>query len=152
MGLSVPPLLRTGLVAASLLGCGAGCSSVRGTAIPTGAHRYAPYAGPVAIYAAGNAPPNTTDLGVVEVHATNQEATIDTLFPIFVQKVAQLGGNAAVLDRISARFDMVPYGHWETFYYPCGYATCSGMRYMSARDEVMVVSMHGRALRAAEAR
>jgi hypothetical protein len=130
----------------------AGCSSVRGTAIRTGAQQYGPHTGPVAVYTLANPPPGAVDLGVVEVHASNQEATIETLFPAFVQKVAQLGGNAAVVDGIKARFEMVPYGHWETFYYPCGYSTCSSMRYISSRDEVMVVSMHGRAMRSGDAR
>jgi hypothetical protein len=143
----LPCVLGAALFAGSMA-----CTSVRGTAIATGSQRYAPHTGPIVVYAAGNGPPSALDLGVVEVHASNQDATIDALFPVFVQKVAQLGGNAAVVDRISARFDVVPYGHWETYYYPCGYATCTGMRYMSMRDEVMVVSMHGRALRAAEAR
>lgn len=131
---------------------GVGCSSVGGSAVRTGPLHLAPHSGPVAIYTGGNAPPGATDLGVVEVHASNQDATIDTLFPLFVQKVAQLGGDGAVIDGIRAKFDVLPYGHWETYYYPCGYSMCSGMRYIGARDEVMVVSMYGRAVRLGGAR
>jgi hypothetical protein len=127
-----------------------GCSSASGTAIRTGPLALPPHTGPVAVYAGGATPPGAADLGVVEVHGANQDATIDTLFPLFVQKVAQLGGDAAVVDGIRAKFDVVPYGHWETYYYPCGYAMCSGMRYLGARDEMMVVSMFGRAMRRAE--
>ena len=104
------------------------------------------YAGPVAIYSTGQAPPGAVDLGVVEVHASQQEGTVDVLMPQFVRKVAQIGGNVAVIDGIRARFELVGRSQIETFYYTCALgATCAGTRVYTANDEVMVVSVFGRA-------
>lgn len=123
-----------------------GCSSVGGSAIRTGPVQLPAYAGPVAVYSAGQAPPGAVDLGVVEVHAAQQEATIDTLMPQFVYKVAQIGGNVAVIDGVRARFELVGRSHVETFYYTCNMgATCAGTRVYAANDEVMIVSVFGRA-------
>lgn len=135
-------------IAAALLATagGAGCSSVGGSAIRTGPVQLPAYSGPVAIHPTGEAPPGAVDLGVVEVHATQQEGTVDTLLPQFVRRVAQIGGNVAVIDGIRARFELVGRTHIETFYYTCGMgATCAGTRVYSANDEIMVVSMYGRA-------
>ena len=140
--------VRVGVVlAVAALGLGsAGCSSIGGSAIRTGPVQLPAYAGPVAIYSTGQAPPGAVDLGVVEVHASQQEATVDTLLPQFVRKVAQIGGNVAVVDGIRARFELVGRTHVETFYYTCGLgATCAGTRVYAANDEVMVVSIFGRA-------
>jgi hypothetical protein len=105
------------------------------------------YSGPVAIYAMGQPPPGAVDLGVVEVHAAQQEATVDTLLPQFVRKVAQIGGNVAVIEGTRARFDLAGRTHVETFYYTCGMgATCAGTRVYSTNDEIMIVSMFGRAM------
>jgi hypothetical protein len=123
-----------------------GCSSIGGSAIRTGPVQLPAYTGPVAIYSTGQAPPGAVDLGVVEVHASQQEATVDTLMPQFVRKAAQIGGNVAVVDGIRARFELVGRTHIETFYYTCGLgATCAGTRVYAANDEVMVVSVYGRA-------
>lgn len=134
----------------AILGCAlalGGCSSIGGSAIRTGPVQLPAYAGPVAIYAMGQPPPGAVDLGVVEVHAAQQEATVDTLLPQFVRKVAQIGGNAAVIEGIRARFDVAGRTHVETFYYTCGLgATCAGTRVYSTNDEIMVVSMFGRAM------
>jgi hypothetical protein len=124
-----------------------GCSSVGGSAIRTGAVQLPAYSGPVAIYATGTPPAGAIDLGVVEVHAAQQEGTVDTLLPQFVQKVAQIGGNIAVIEGVRARFDLVGRMHVETFYYTCGLGmTCAGQRVYSGNDEVMVVAMFGRAM------
>jgi hypothetical protein len=124
----------------------AGCSSVGGSAIRTGPVQLPAYTGPVAIYSAGQAPPGAVDLGVVEVHAAQQEGTVDTLMPQFVRKVAQIGGNVAVVDGVRARFELVGRTHVETFYYSCGLgATCAGTRVYAANDELMMVSIFGRA-------
>ena len=123
-----------------------GCSSVGGSAIRTGPVQLPAYTGPVAIYSTGQAPPGAVDLGVVEVHAAQQEATVDTLMPQFVRKAAEIGGDIAVVDGIRARFELVGRTHVETFYYTCGLgATCAGTRVYAANDEVMVVSVFGRA-------
>jgi hypothetical protein len=134
------------LAFAGLAAASAGCSSIGGSAIRTGPVQLPSYTGPVAIYSTGQAPPGAVDLGVVEVHATQQEATVDTLMPQFVRKVAQIGGNVAVVDGIRARFELVGRTHIERFYYTCGLgATCAGTRVYAANDEVMVVSVFGRA-------
>jgi hypothetical protein len=123
-----------------------GCSSLGGSAIRTGPVQLAAYAGPVSIYSTGQPPPGAVDLGVVEVHAAQQEGTVETLMPQFVRKVAQIGGNVAVVDGIRARFELIGHTHVETFYYTCGLgATCAGTRVYAANDEVMVVSVFGRA-------
>ena len=123
-----------------------GCTSVGGSAVRTGPVSLPAYAGPVAVYSTGQAPPGAVDLGVVEVHAAQQEATIDTLMPQFVQKVAQIGGNVAVIDGVRARFELIGRSHVETFYYTCNMgATCAGTRVYAANDEVMIVSVFGRA-------
>jgi hypothetical protein len=125
---------------------GAGCSSIGGSAIRTGPVQLPSYSGPVAIYSTGQPPPGAADLGVVEVHAAQQEGTVDTLMPQFVRKIAQIGGNVAVIDGVRARFELVGRTHIETFYYTCGLgATCAGTRVYAANDEIMVVSIFGRA-------
>ncbi|AKU99932.1 hypothetical protein AKJ09_06596 [Labilithrix luteola] len=130
-------------IAALMIG---GCSSVGGSAVRTGSVQLPAYAGPVAIYAANKPPANAVDLGIVEVHATQQEATVDTLLPQFVRKVAEIGGNVAVVDGVRARFELVGRTQVETFYYTCGLgATCAGQRVYAANDELMLVSMFGHA-------
>jgi hypothetical protein len=124
-----------------------GCTSVGGSAIRTGPVQLPAYAGPVAIYSLGQPPPGAVDLGVVEVHAAQQEATVDILLPQFLRKVAQIGGNVAVIEGMRARFDIAGRTHVETFYYTCGMgATCAGTRVYSTNDEIMIVSMFGRAM------
>jgi hypothetical protein len=118
-----------------------------GSAVRTGANQLPSYAGAVAIYGVGEPPPGAIDLGVVEVHALQQEGTVDALLPMFVRKVASIGGNIAVIDGVRARFDFVGRNQVETFYYTCGTgATCGGTRVYSSNDEVMIVSMFGRAM------
>ncbi|MBX3215949.1 MAG: hypothetical protein KF850_28170 [Labilithrix sp.] len=137
-------LLSTVLAAAL---AATGCSSAGGSAIRTGPVQLPAYAGPVAIYAMGQPPPGAVDLGVVEVHASQQEGSIDALLPQFVRKVAQIGGNVAVIDGTRARFELAGRSHVETFYYTCGTgATCAGTRVYSTNDEIMTVSMFGRAM------
>jgi hypothetical protein len=124
-----------------------GCSSVGSSAVRTGPLRLPPHVGAVALYSAGE-PVEGADLGVVEVHAAQNEATIDTLLPIFVQKVAQIGGNAAVVESVRAHFELVSHPHVETYTYSCGYgATCTGTRVYAVNDEVMVVTIQGHAVR-----
>jgi hypothetical protein len=82
------------------------------------------------------------------VHAAQGEATIDALLPVFVQKVAQIGGNAAVVENVHARFEIVAHPHVETYTYACGYnSTCTGTRMYSMNDEIMIVSLRGHAVR-----
>lgn len=123
-----------------------GCSSVGGSAIRTGPVQLPAYSGPVAIYSSGQQPPGAVDLGIVEVHGAQDEGTVDTLLPQFVRKVAEIGGDVAVVDGIRARFELVGRAQVETFYYTCGLRmTCAGTRVYSANDELMIVSIFGRA-------
>jgi len=115
-----PPLSR--LIAYALVAASAavGCSSVGASAVRTGPLRLPPHVGAVELYAAGEQVAGA-DLGVIEVHAAQSEATIDTLLRVFVQKVAQIGGNAAVVESVRARFEIVSHPHVETYTYACGY-------------------------------
>ena len=133
--------------AALVLASALGCSSVGASAVRTGPLHLPPHVGAVELYAAGEQV-NGADLGVVEVHAAQSEGSIETLLPVFVQKVAQIGGNAAVVESVRARFEIVAHPHVETYTYACGYnATCTGTRMYSMNDEVMVVSIKGHAVR-----
>lgn len=139
--------LGTALLVSALASGFVGCSSVGGSAIRTGPVQLPAYAGPVAIYALGKPPAGAVDLGIVEVHAAQQEATVDTLLPQFVRKVAQIGGNAAIIEGTRARFEIAGRTHVETFYYTCGLgATCAGSRVYATNEEIMIVSMFGRAM------
>jgi hypothetical protein len=140
----VPVLLRaTGAVCAALA---VACSSTGGSAIRTGPLQLPAHVGAVALYSAGEQVEGT-DVGVVEVHAAQGEATIDSLVPLFVQKAAQIGGNAAVIDTVSARFQIANVPHMETYSFSCGRGSlCVGQRMYSVGDEMMIVSIQGRAV------
>lgn len=126
----------------------AGCGTVRGAAVRTGGHYIPPHNGPVAVYASGKTPAGALDLGVVEVHSVEGEGTLEELFPVFVRKVADIGGDAAVLDTIDTHFEVVMRPYRETFYYSCGRgASCVGSRMIPLNDEILYVSLRGRAYR-----
>jgi hypothetical protein len=128
-----------------------GCSSVGASAVPTGAARLPPYSGAVAIFLA-HEPAGAAELGVVEVHASQSEATVDALLPLFVRKAAALGANAVVVDEVQTYFDVVTHAYPETYAAPCGWrSTCYGSRVVPVNDEVMTISMRGRAMRIPEA-
>jgi len=122
----------------------AGCSTIGGTAIPTGSLHLPAHYGEVAIYTTG-APQNATELGLVEVHAEGSEANVEALFLPFVQKVAGLGGDAAVIESIEASYALVTSMHVETYTYPCGYVTCTSTRMVPTTTEVVTVRIAGRA-------
>jgi hypothetical protein len=125
----------------------AGCSSLGASAVRTGPMVLPAYAGPVAIYASGQAPAGQ-ELGVVDVQGMESEATVQTLLPLFVQKAAQIGGNAAVLDRVDANFETYWVPHLETYAVPCGFrGTCFRSRMYNTSSEVMTVHLRGRAFR-----
>jgi hypothetical protein len=147
LGLGPPaPNPRAGALFAFALAA-TGCSSVGASAVRTGPLHLSPHVGPVALYAAGE-PVSGADLGLVEVHAAQNEATIETLLPLFVQKAAQIGGNAAVVESVRARFEIVTHPQIETYTYACGYnATCTGTRTYAINDEVMLVTIRGHAVR-----
>ncbi len=137
------PLLVLAIAATLASG---GCSSVAGSAVHTGAVRPQPYAGVVALYASGVTPPGVEQVGVVEVHAAEGEATVEALLPVFVRKVTQLGGTIAVLDSTDTRFDIVPVPHTESYAVPCGYrGMCFASRTIITNAEVMTLTLRGRA-------
>jgi hypothetical protein len=136
--------LSQGLGVACLVAT-SGCSSVGSSAVRTGPYHLPPRSGAVGIFSTVP-PPGSQDLGVVEVHAYNNEGTVETLLPVFAQRVAQLGGNAALIQAVSARFEMVQRLQMESYAYPCGYYTCTGTRWLPVYNEVMVVAMTGHAM------
>jgi hypothetical protein len=125
----------------------AGCGTVGGSAVRTGPVALPSYTGDVAIYQVQRPPADAVELGVVEVHGVHYEATVGELLPAFARKVASIGGNIAVVDGVRARFDRVARNQVETFYYTCGLRyTCAGTRVYTLNDEIMTVSMYGRAM------
>ncbi len=122
-----------------------GCSSVGTSAVRTGPQVLAPRVGAVYLYTPGRVPEGT-QLGLVEVHASGSEATIDALTPIFVRKAASLGANAAVLEQVKSDFAFVSRPYIETYSFPCGFRTCMGSRMFAQTDEMMTVTLRGRAL------
>jgi hypothetical protein len=139
-------IARVVAVCAFLLAC-VGCTSVGGSAVRTGPLRLPPHVGAVALFAA-NRPAAATEVGVVEVHAEQSEATIETLLPLFVQKVAALGGDGAVVDAVETTFRLGTYWHTETYTYQCAWrATCVGTRTYPVTEEIMHLSMRGRAVK-----
>ncbi len=108
-----------------------------------------PHLGSFVVMAAGM-PDGATELGVVEVHGTQREGAIDVLLPLFVEKAAGLGGDAAIVDAVEARFEIVERPRAETYTYPCGFqGVCTGTRFYDTSEEVMVVRMRGRAMKLA---
>jgi hypothetical protein len=129
-----------------------GCSSVGGSAVRTGPLRLPPHVGAVAIFAA-NRPASAVEVGVVEVHASQSEANVETLLPAFVAKVAAVGGDGAVIDAVETHFHIGTYWHTDTYSYRCGWhSTCIGTRTYPVNEEIMVLSMRGRAVKLGGAR
>jgi hypothetical protein len=129
------------MAVASVLVAASGCSSVGSSAVRAGPVTMPPYAGPVALYAAGY-PAQGTELGFVEVHGSNTEGGIESLVPLFVERVAQLGGNAAVIDDVRAYFEIIPHPYSSAYGY--GWHLVFAPPH-AINDEVMIVSMRGRA-------
>jgi hypothetical protein len=127
------------------LGFFSGCETASGSAIATGPLRLPPNMGPIALYAT-EIPVGARELGVVEAHAYGEEGTVENLLPIVAQKTAQLGGNAVVVDAVHAEFHFVERAIVESYTYPCGWRTCVGTRVIPAAEEVMIVTMQGRAM------
>lgn len=145
-----PLLGRIALLVVALGAAGSfGCSSVRSSAIRTGPLHLPSRSGAVGIYTTAP-PPQARDLGFVEVHAYGPEdGAIENLLPVFARRVAELGGNAAFIQDVRARFQIVNYMRPESYTYGCWPARwCVGTRMYPTASEVMVVSMTGRAMTA----
>jgi hypothetical protein len=126
-----------------------GCDSASGSAIRTGPLHLPPNLGPISLYAT-EIPVGARELGLVEAHAYGEEGVVENLLPIVAQKTAQLGGNAVVIDSVHADFRIVERAIVESYTYPCGWHTCVGTRLIPAAEEVMIVTMQGRALSVTE--
>ncbi|WP_394825717.1 hypothetical protein [Pendulispora albinea] len=121
---------------------------MRSNASRTGALKLPARSGAVGIYTM-SPPPGADDLGIVEVQARGDNSAVETLLPEFARRVAELGGNAAWIEQVSARFQIVSYMA-RGIGYTCGPRdACLGASatYPYPR-EIMVVSMRGHALRA----
>jgi hypothetical protein len=131
----------------------AGCSSLSGSAIRTGPLVLPPYVGAVSLYASGQVPTEAAghevrELGAVEVRGAEGDSEVGTLLPLLVQKAAEIGGNAVVLDSVDARFDTYITPHIETYMIPCGYRrSCYQTRRFLTSSEVLIVSLRGRAFK-----
>ena len=99
---------------------------------------------PIRVFA-GGAVPEGAEIGPVEVHGVDSQGHIDVLTGMFVDKVAQLGGNAAVIDAVVPRFEIPEHARLETWSYPCATGVCTRQRLYEANEELLVVSLRGRA-------
>ncbi|HWL88423.1 MAG TPA: hypothetical protein VNO21_21620 [Polyangiaceae bacterium] len=138
------------LVGAMVFAGGVGCSSVQSSAIRTGPLYLPPRSGPVGIYTA-NAPAGGRDLGFVEVHGIGDDGAIETLLPEFARRVADLGGNAAYVQTVTAHFEIVNYFWYRGTGYGCWRGRwCAGTTHTGypSAEEVVVISMQGRAMTA----
>jgi len=92
-------------------------------------------------------PPNTRVVGFVEVHAVQDEANIQTLMPVFIRRVAQLGGSGGVVDHVLTGYEWRTEMRYESFAYPCGFrATCYGSHLVPYTYEVRFLTIQGRAI------
>jgi hypothetical protein len=135
------------LAAASLaISCGIGCSSVGSSALRTDGMPPRANMGPVRVYAIAP-PPNTRVVGVVEVHAVQDEANLQTLMPVFLRRVRELGGSGGVVDHVLTGYEWRTEMRYESFAYRCGYrATCYGSHLVPFTYEVRYLTIQGRAI------
>jgi len=136
------PALICGLL---LLG-GVGCSSIGSSAVRTdGAYR-GRHMGAVRVYAV--MPPNGVRvIGMVEVHAVNEEANVEALMPVFMKRVADIGGTGGVVDQLQTHYEWRTEYRTESYSYPCGYrSTCWGTRIVPYTYQIRILSIQGRAL------
>jgi hypothetical protein len=122
-----------------------GCSSLGGSSIPLGVARN-PYIGGVSLHTMGVPPAGARSVGQVEVHGSEGEASLELLVPLFVAKVAELGGNAAVIERVDSQFQTVWLPTLASSFEYCGYrARCLRTRTVSYPQEVMTLVIRGQA-------
>jgi len=102
------------LLAAVLLAGAVGCSSVGSSAVRTDGAYSHKHHGPVRIYAV--VPPGGVRvIGMVEVHAINQEANFETLMPVFMKRVADIGGTGGVVDHVNTQYEVRTEYRTETY-------------------------------------
>jgi hypothetical protein len=123
-----------------------GCSSVGSSAVRTDGAIPRANVGGVRVYGVTQ-PANTRVIGVVEVHAIQDEANLETLMPVFVQRVAQLGGTGGVIDNVLTGYEWRTEMRMESYSYPCGFRhTCFSSRMMPYTYEVRFLTIQGRAI------
>jgi hypothetical protein len=107
--------------------------------------------GAVRIYAV--VPPDGVRVvGTVEVHAVNDEANIETLMPVFMKRIADLGATGGTIDHVQTGYEMRTEYRTESFAVPCGYRqTCWSSRIVPYTFQVRILSIQGRALLPADA-
>ena len=133
--------------AGSLLLSGAvGCSSVGSSAVRTDGAYTQKHHGPVRVYAVVP-PEGVRVIGMIEVHALNQEANFETLMPVFMKRVADIGGTGGVVDHVNTQYEVRTEYRTESYAVPCGYrATCYQTRIVPYQYQVRILSIRGRAL------
>ena len=125
---------------------GVGCSSVGSSAVRTDGAHTGRHVGAVRVYAI-MPPDGVRVVGVVEVHAMNEEANVETLMPVFMKRVADIGGTGAVVDQLQTHYEIRTEYRHESYSYPCGYRqTCWGTRIVPYQHQVRILSIQGRAI------
>lgn len=136
--------VRLAMIIAALLGIG--CSSVGSSAIRTDGGWTQKHHGAVRIYAV--IPPDAVRvIGAIEVHAINQEANIETLMPVFMKRVADIGGTGGIVDNIVTHYEIRTEYRTESYAVPCGYrSTCWQTRIVPYQYQIRILRIEGRAL------
>jgi hypothetical protein len=134
------------LAAVAILAGAFGCSSVGSSAVRTDGSYAQKHHGPVRIYAV--VPPDSVRvIGMIEVHAINQEANFEMLMPVFMKRVADIGGTGGVVDHVNTHYELRTEYRTESYAVPCGYrATCYQTRIVPYQYQVRILSIQGRAL------
>jgi len=130
----------------ALLAPSTGCTSVSSSAIRTDGMPARKHVGGVRIYTV-LPPENVRVVGVVEVHALNDEANVARLMPEFIRRVAELGGTGAIVDHITTSYETRNEVRAESYSYPCGFRqSCWGTRFVPYTVTLRLLSIDGRAL------
>ena len=135
-----------GILSLLALALATGCTSVSSSAIRTDGLTPRRHIGAVRIYAV--VPPvNVRVVGVVEVHAVNEEANVERLVPEFMRRVAELGGTGAVIDHVTTTFEVRNEVRAESYAYSCGFRqSCWGTRFVPYSVTIRVLRIDGRAI------
>lgn len=122
------------------------CSSVGSSAVRVDGGLPQRHLGAVRIYAL-TPPPNVRVVGVVEVHAVNDEANVEKLMPVFMRRVADIGATGGVIDQVVTRFELRTEMRPVSYSYPCGFRhTCWGTRFEPYTYTLRTLSIQGRAI------
>jgi hypothetical protein len=134
-------ILRFALITFAL-----GCTSVGSSAVRTDGAWTQKHHGAVRIYAVVP-PQGVRIIGMVEVHAVNQEANFETLMPVFMKRVADIGGTGGVVDRVETHYEIRTEYRTESYAVPCGYGrTCWSTRIVPYQYQIRILRIEGRAL------